>query len=115
MSLETGFFPLQGLSQYANSFMTYSKMKRSSEEKRRKSASAAKARSATAGFKVFKGGNPLFPRIYTQYTSKVIAVCRKNVLRYTVTHPFSNERLFQQVQHIRNGHTSNNVIWPCSY
>ncbi|WP_335425821.1 hypothetical protein [Bacillus velezensis] len=92
MSLETGFFPLQGLSQFANSFMTFSKMKRSSEEKRRKSASAGKARSATAGFKVLKGGNPLFPRIYTQYTSKVIAVCRKNVLRYTVTHPFSNER-----------------------
>ncbi|ASB52616.1 hypothetical protein S100072_01280 [Bacillus velezensis] len=88
MSLKTGYFPLQGLSQLANSFMTYSKMKRSSEEKRRKSASAAKARSATAGFKVFKGGNPLFPRIHTQYTSKVIAVCRKSVLRYTATHPF---------------------------
>ncbi len=115
MSLETGYFPLRGLSQYANSFMTSSKMKRSSEERKRKSASAGKARSATAGFKVFKGGNPLFPRIYTQYTLKVIAVCRKNVLRYTVTHPLSNERLSQQVQHIRNGHASNNVIWPCRY
>ncbi len=83
MSLETGFFPLQGLSQFANSFMTFSKMKRSSEEKRRKSASAGKARSATAGFKVFKGGKPpVSSNIHSVYIKSDCGMPQKRIAVY---------------------------------